>query len=95
MKPDIILVSHKSENSTKVCDFLRYSKIDVLHVRNTHDAKAGLTLSALLLLNSDMSGIDCILSEIAHMIILTHYLTLCSPQLFNWYRMFNAVQTKC
>ena len=68
MKPDIILVSHQSEQITKLCNFLRYSKINVLHVGNTHDAKAGLALHspAFLLLDIDMFGADCLLSEIVN-----------------------------
>ena len=68
MKPDIILVSHKSEHMTRAYNFLSNSKINVLHIENIHDAKAGLALHspAFLLLDFDINGTVSLLSEITY-----------------------------
>lgn len=85
MKPDIILVSHQSEQITKLCNFLRYCKINVLHVGNMHDAKAGLALHspAFLLLDIDILGADFLLSEIVSGDITPSPYVIVASTLFN------------
>lgn len=67
MKNDLILISRMSIHLTGVRDALRRSNINVIHVENASDAKAGLKLHspAFVLLDFDIKGADSLLCEIA------------------------------
>lgn len=68
MKPDIIIVSHKSEYVMKMGSSLRRSGINALYFEDTHDARAGLALHspAFLLFDLSINGMECLLSEILY-----------------------------
>lgn len=66
MGNNLMLVSEKSEHLTNVYNFLCHALMDVVHIDNVNDAKAGLKnySPAFILLDFDIKGLNSLLSDI-------------------------------
>ena len=67
MKKTLMLISGKSKHFLEVRDFLCHSQIDVVHIDNVNDVRAGLKIHspAFVLLDFGIKGSDFLLGEIA------------------------------
>lgn len=67
MEKSFMLISEKSKHLAEVNCKLYCSHIDVVHIDNEHEAKAGLAVRspAFVLLDFNIKGADSLLSEIA------------------------------
>ncbi len=67
MKKSLILIAEKSAYLSEVYNFLCHAQMDVVHMDNVNDAKAGLKRQspAFVLLDFGIKGADFLLSEIA------------------------------